>query len=166
MANTMKKDILLASCFGLGKLPWAPGTWASLPPVILYQVLGYLGPAFNVHAMGLFVALGIALYLSSAESARRSLEPQAQLQITAHKLAGQALTLLIIALLKPIEICNSMAVGFALFRIVDIAAARQQSKQRSASTSNLGILMSALAAGTVAGILSVTAMRMWPAWFD
>lgn len=65
----MKKDILLATCFGLGRLPWAPGTWAALPPVVLYQVLGYLGPTYNIPAMGLLAALGIAMYLASAASA-------------------------------------------------------------------------------------------------
>ena len=162
----MKKDVFLASCFGLGRLPWAPGTWASLPPVILYQVLGYLGPAFNVYVMGLFVLMGIALYLSSAEPARRSLGPQAQQQITAHKLAGQGLALFIIALLKPAEICNSMALGFALFRLVDMAAARHKRRRRAPIESNLGILMTTLAAGGVAGLLCATIMRTWPSWFS
>ncbi|HEW78778.1 MAG TPA: phosphatidylglycerophosphatase A, partial [Phycisphaerales bacterium] len=34
---------LLASCFGLGRLPIAPGTWGSLPPTIVFVLLCYLG---------------------------------------------------------------------------------------------------------------------------
>ncbi|HEW78780.1 MAG TPA: hypothetical protein ENH34_02280 [Phycisphaerales bacterium] len=34
---------LLASCFGLGRLPIAPGTWGSLPPAIVFVLLCYLG---------------------------------------------------------------------------------------------------------------------------
>ncbi|RKY12495.1 MAG: phosphatidylglycerophosphatase A, partial [Planctomycetota bacterium] len=41
----MKKAELLTTCFGLGKLPIAPGTWGSLPPVEVHMVLGYLYPA-------------------------------------------------------------------------------------------------------------------------
>ncbi len=41
----MKKEELLTTCFGLGHLPWAPGTWGSLPPVVLYMTTGILlGP--------------------------------------------------------------------------------------------------------------------------
>ena len=59
-----------------------------------------------------------------------------------------------------------MALGFALFRLVDIATARRPRKRRSVAESNLGILMATLAAGAVAGILSGTVIRAWPAWFD
>jgi phosphatidylglycerophosphatase A len=161
----MKKDVLLASCFGLGRLPWAPGTWACLPPIVLYQVLGYLGPVFNVYVMGSFVVVGIAMYLGSAASARNSLGPEAPQQIVVDKLAGQGLTMFIIALLKPVEICNSMALGFALFRLVDVIAARLF-KQHSAADSSFGILLTTLLRGAAAGILSVIIMGMLPAYFD
>jgi hypothetical protein len=115
--------------------------------------------------MGLFVVLGIAMYLSSAASVRKSLGPPVAQLIVAHKLAGQSLTMLIIAALKPCAICNSMALGFAMFRLVDIAAARHKVKRRSRVESNLGILMTTLAAGGVAGILSGIVIRMWPACF-
>lgn len=73
--------------------------------------------------------------------------------------------MLIIALLKPGEICNSMALGFALFRLIDIAATRQKLERRSAAESRLGSLMTTLAAGGLAGVLSGTVMRTWPMWF-
>ena len=165
MVTAMKKDMLLATCFGLGTLPWASGTWASLPPVVLYQVLGYLGPAFNVWVMGLFVVAGITMYLGGATSARNSLPPQAHQQIVADKLAGQGLTMLIIALLKPAEICNSMALGFALFRFVDIIAARLFKRHSGADFSSR-ILMTTLVSGAAAGILAVIVIRMLPATFD
>ncbi len=160
----MKKDMLLATCFGMGKLPWAPGTWASLPPVVMYQVLGYLGPAFNVYVMGLFVVAGSAMYLGGALSAGRSLAPRAQRQIVADKLAGQGLTMFIIALLRPVEICNSMALGFALFRLVDVIAV-DLFERHSGADSDLRILMTTLAGGAAAGILSVVVIHMLPAYF-
>jgi phosphatidylglycerophosphatase A len=160
----MKKDMLLATCFGIGKLPWAPGTWASLPPVVMYQVLGYLRPAFNVYVMGLFVVAGAAMYLGGALSARRTLARQAQRQIVADKLAGQGLTMFIIALLRPIGICNSMALGFALFRLVDVITV-ELFERHSGADSGLRILMTTLASGGAAGILSVVVIHMLPVCF-
>jgi len=160
----MKKDMLLATCFGLGKIPWAPGTWASLPPVVTYQVLGYLGPEFNVYVMGLFVAAGAAMYLVGAPSARKSLAPRALRQIVADKLAGQGLTMFIIALLRPVEICNSMALGFALFRLVDIIAV-ELFERRCGADSDLRILITTLAAGAAGGILSIVVINMLPFCF-
>ena len=160
----MKKDMLLATCFGIGKLPWAPGTWASLPPVVMYQVLGYLGPKFNVYVMGFFVLAGTAMYLGGAMSARRSLGPQAQRQIVADKLAGQGLTMFIIALVRPIEICNSMALGFALFRLVDVIAV-ELFKRYSGCDCCFRILVTTLTCGAAAGSLSVVFILMLPACF-
>ena len=160
----MKKDMLLATCFGIGMLPWAPGTWASLPPVVTYQVLGYLGPRFNVYVMGLFVVAGTAMYLGGALSTRRSLGPRAQRQVVADKLAGQGLTMFIIALLRPIEICNSMALGFALFRLVDVIAV-ELFERHSGVDLGLRILMTTLACGGAAGILSVIIIHMLPGCF-
>jgi phosphatidylglycerophosphatase A len=164
MVAVMKKDMLLATCFGMGKLPWAPGTWASLPPVVMYQVLGYLGPTFNVYVMGLFVVTGTAMYLGGALSARRSLTLRAQRQIVADKLAGQGLTMFIITLLRPIEICNSMALGFALFRLVDVIAV-ELFERHSGADSGLRILMTTLASGAFAGILSIIVIHMLPVCF-
>ena len=35
----MNMQRLIASCFGLGRLPIAPGTWGSLPPVVIFALL-------------------------------------------------------------------------------------------------------------------------------
>ena len=160
----MKKDVLLASCFGLGKIPWAPGTWVSLPPVVAYQVLGYLGPAFNVYVMGLFVVAGVAMYLGGL-SARESLAPEAWRQIVADKLAGQGLTMFIIALLRPVGICNSMAVGFALFRLIDIVTVGPL-KECCGAKPSLRTLLTTLVCGAAGGSLSIVVMRTLPGYFD
>jgi len=53
MAN-MKR--MLTSCFGLGRLPIAPGTWGSLPPVIIFGLMCWFGASSalisNVMASG------------------------------------------------------------------------------------------------------------------
>ena len=140
MVSIVNKDVLLATCCGLGKSPWASGTLASVPPVVTYQVLGYLGPESNVYVMGLFVIVGVAMYLGSATSAGKSLGWRARRQIVVDKLAGQGLTMFIIALARPVDICNSMAVGFALFRCIDIINIRFL-ERRSVDASGFKILL-------------------------
>jgi hypothetical protein len=105
------------------------------------------------------------MYLGSAASARNSLGPEAPQQIVVDKLAGQALTMFTIALLKPVEICNSMALGFGLFRLVDVVAARPP-KPHSGAGFSLRTLMTTLVAGAAAGIFCAGIIRMLPAYFD
>lgn len=117
---TMKKAELLTSCFGLGKIPIAPGTFGSLPPVVIFQVLGYLWPAANPYVMAFFLAAGAWVciqYAPAVIAATGKKDPQ---QIVADEVAGQALVMLFISLLAPENICNTMAVGFVLFRLFDI----------------------------------------------
>lgn len=116
----MKKAELLTTCFGLGNIPIAPGTFGSLPPVVLYQVLGYLWPAANPYAMAFFVLAGswvCVKYGPAMIAATGKEDPQ---RVVADEVAGQAVVMLFISLLQPENICNTMALGFLLFRLFDI----------------------------------------------
>lgn len=160
----MQRDILFASCLGLGKLPWAPGTWGALPPVVVYQVLGYLAPTANVPVMAAFLLSGVWAYVTFASSAWERLGPK-KAQVVADCWAGQSLAMLMIALWRPVEICNSMALGFALFRLLD------------ATIPTLGLpwsplspvarpLLQRLATGAVAGGIALMIMGNMPQYFD
>ncbi len=116
----MQKAEMLTSCFGLGKIPVAPGTFGSLGPVVMFQVLAYLWPAANAWVMVFFLLAGswVCLQYSSAViAATGNKDPQ---QVVADEVAGQALVMLFIALLRPEHICNTVALGFLLFRLFDI----------------------------------------------
>ncbi|MBL7214685.1 MAG: phosphatidylglycerophosphatase A [Phycisphaerae bacterium] len=116
----MKKAELLTTCFGLGKIPIAPGTFGSLPPVVLFQVLGYLWPAATPYVMAFFLVAGSWVciqYGPAMIAATGKKDPQ---QVVADEVAGQGLVMLFIALLTPEHICNTMALGFLLFRLFDI----------------------------------------------
>ena len=76
-ALVVRRDMLFASCLGLGKLPWAPATWAALPPVVVYQVLGYLAPSANVPVMASFLLSGVWAYVACAASAGERLGARA-----------------------------------------------------------------------------------------
>jgi phosphatidylglycerophosphatase A len=45
---------LLASCFGLGRLPLAPGTWGSLPTAIIFGLM------WQLHAYGISISIAMA----------------------------------------------------------------------------------------------------------
>ena len=50
---------LLASCFGLGRLPLAPGTWGSLPPTIIFGLMWQFhlsGPSISIVMAALALA--------------------------------------------------------------------------------------------------------------
>lgn len=120
----MKKEELLTTCFGLGKIPFAPGTFGSLPPVVLYQVLRYIPgdflPWLTPVVMGLlliafsWICIRYSPVLISSTGKK---DPQ---MIVADEVAGQSVVMLAITLLNPDNICNTTALGFVLFRLFDI----------------------------------------------
>jgi phosphatidylglycerophosphatase A len=160
----MKKEEILATCFGLGMLPFAPAVWGSLPPVVTYQVLGYLGPSANVSVMALFLITGSWICVKYAPTAIESLGSKRRSMVVADKLAGQGLTMLMIALLGPANICNSMALGFALFRVFDIAKPWPH-RQLGRMPPGVNILAQALAEGFCAGIVAGIVILVFPVHF-
>jgi phosphatidylglycerophosphatase A len=160
----MRKEEILATCFGLGLLPFVPAVWGSLPPVVAYQVLGYLAPAANAAVMALFLVVGSWICVKYAPAALESLGPDRQSTVVADRLAGQGLTMLMIALLNPTNICNSMALGFALFRLFDIVRP-WPCKTLARGPAGTGLLTSALAAGLYAGVAAYIAIWLSPFYF-
>ncbi len=160
----MKKAELLTTCFGLGKLPVAPGTWGSLPPVVLYQVLGYLWPAANPYAMAFFLVAGSWVCVQYAPAVIASTGKKDPQMVVADEVAGQALTMLVIALLWPGNICNSMALGFFLFRLFDILKP-WPCKRLEKLPAGIGILADDLMAGVYSGIVASIAIHYIPVCF-
>ena len=116
----MKKADLLTTCFGLGKIPVAPGTFGSLPPVVMFQVLGYLWPGANPFVMAFFLVAGAWVcvqYAPAIIAATGRKDPQS---VVADEVAGQAVVMLFIALLGREDICALTGLGFVLFRVFDI----------------------------------------------
>jgi phosphatidylglycerophosphatase A len=161
----MKKEEILTSALGLGKLPWAPGIWAVLPPVVVYQVLGYLWPAANPFVMAGFLLAGAWVTVAYAPTVIRASGLKDPQTVVADKFAGQALTMLIIALLAPAEICNSMALGFVLFLLFDYIMPWPCKRLRETMYGGIGVLADDLMAGFYAGILACTLIRLLPSYF-
>jgi phosphatidylglycerophosphatase A len=161
----MKKEDFLTSALGLGMLPWAPRIWAVLPPVVLYQVLGYLWPAASPFVMAGFLIAGawICVAYAPAVIGKNSIkEPKA---FVADAFAGQALTMLIIAVFAPPNICNSMSLGFVLFLLFDFVRPWPCRRLRRTLPVGFGVLTGDLTAGMYAGVLAYVLIRLFPTYF-
>ncbi|MEN8126579.1 MAG: phosphatidylglycerophosphatase A [Planctomycetota bacterium] len=154
----------MTTCFGLGKLPIAPGTWGSLPPVVLYQVLGYLYPAAIVPVMVFFIIAGSWVCVQYAPAVVAATGKKDPGMVVADEVAGQAITMLVIALLSPENICLTAVLGFVLFRLFDITKP-WPCKRLEKLPHGVGILADDLMAGVYGGIVACIAIYYIPACF-
>lgn len=164
LVNDMKKAELLTTCFGLGRLPWCPGTWGSLPPVVLYQVLGHLAPAANPYVMAILVVVFSWICVQYSPAMIEKTGKKDPGMVVSDEVAGQAVTMFIIALLWPANICNATVLGFALFRLFDIVKP-WPCRQLEKLPDGIGILADDLMAGIYAAILAVIIIWKVPVCF-
>ena len=119
---------LLCSCFGLGRLPVAPGTWGSLPPAVIFALLYHLGapPVSAPIVMAILVVVGSVICVKCAPAAIAATGEDDPGEVVADELAGQALTFLSMPLtVSPAfsagQIWAIAGLGFLVFRVFDIA---------------------------------------------
>ena len=104
--------VLVATVFGVGLLPWAPGTWASLATLpVAWLLHSVCGPYAAIVAIPVVFFAG---WWASAELARRTTDHDPG-YIVVDEVAGQ---LVVIAAVAPDALLY--AVGFVLFRLFDI----------------------------------------------
>ena len=118
----MKMKRLLTSCFGLGFMPIASGTWGSLPPVVLFMILSYLDLGVVwISAVMLSVALAASVvcvkFTPAVIEATGKKDPG---EIVADEVAGQCLTFVGLAVSATGSICIAASLGFLFFRFFDI----------------------------------------------
>lgn len=149
----------IATCFGLGWLPVAPGTWGSLPPAIVFGVLMSAGVphVVTVIVMAAMVVVGSMACLCCASAAVAAVGKKDPGEVVMDEFAGQALTFLAIPLLLPRHLSAGESVffallGFLLFRVLDILKPGPIRKLESLP-GGWGVLMDDLAAGVVSAII-------------
>ena len=136
---------LLATWFGSGLLPYAPGTWGSLAALPFAWVIASLwGQWALLVAAGLAFAVGI---WAAEIYARRSLvdDPPA---VVIDEVAGQWLAL---AVVPPDAL--PYALGFVLFRVFDIVKPWPANAIDHRLKSGFGIMLDDIVAGGYAAIL-------------
>ena len=155
---------LLTSCFGLGYLPVAPGTWASLPIAILFAVVCFLPlPKIVVLVLMFFIVTDSAticvLFSGDAIEATGKKDPS---EVVVDEVAGQALTLLPFSFYAASgkEIIIIAAAGLLLFRIFDIIKP-WPCKKLETLPAGWGILADDLMAGFYAAIVLMICLRVF-----
>jgi len=158
---------LLASCFGLGRLPLAPGTWASLPVAIIFGLMSQMqAPAVIISiVMAALTLAGSIICVRFAPAAIAATGKNDPGEVVADELAGQAVTFLVSPLLCP-ETLSSGQIwvitvgGFLLFRLFDIAKPWPIRKLEKLPE-GWGILADDLLAGVFAAIVLQIIIRLW-----
>ena len=119
---------LALSCFGLGRLPVAPGTWGSLVPAIIFGLMCHFGasPAIVSNVMATLVLVASVACVQFAPAAIAATGKDDPGEVVVDEVAGQAITFLFSPFLAPAtastgQIWAVTAAGFVLFRVFDIA---------------------------------------------
>lgn len=158
---------LLASCFGLGRLPVAPGTWGSLPPTIIFGLMCQFhlsGPSISI-VMAALVLAGSIVCVRFAPAAIAATGKNDPGEVVADELAGQAVTFLAIPFFTPVilttgQICIITSGGFLLFRLFDIVKPCPIRKLEKLPK-GWGILADDLLAGVYAAIVLLIVIFLW-----
>ncbi|MGA1980426.1 MAG: phosphatidylglycerophosphatase A [Sedimentisphaerales bacterium] len=156
---------LLVSCFGLGWLPVAPGTWGSLPPAMLFALMCYFGStaaAISI-TMVVLVLLGSIVCIKFAPYVIAATGKSDPREVVADEFAGQAVTFLFIAAAPISNIWVTALLGFLLFRFFDILKPWPIRKLEKLPK-GWGILLDDLLAGVYAGIASLVCLVLWNNW--
>ncbi len=163
---------LLTSCFGLGRLPLAPGTWGSLPPMVIFGLMSQMhAPAVIISiVMAALIIAGSIICVRFAPAVIAATGKTDPREVVADELAGQALTFLVIEFLaipfSDQEIFSTGQVwvitagGFLLFRFFDIVKLWPIRKLEKLPE-GWGVLADDLMAGAFAAIVLQIVIRLW-----
>ena len=153
---------LFTSYLGLGWLPVAPGTWASLLPVVVFGLLCYFGvPKVVVWIILCLLALDaatICVWFSPAVIAELGKDDPRE--IVVDEVAGQALVFIGAYAAGGREIHATVAVGFLAFRLFDIVKP-WPCRLLEKLPAGWGILADDLMAAVYAGIILQICTRLW-----
>jgi len=157
---------LLTSCFGLGWLPLAPGSWGSLPPAIIFGLLCYYGLSASIiiSIMIVLIVFGSFICLKFSNAAIAATGKEDPNEVVADEIAGQALTFLAMPLLmKDIsggQILSITILGYFLFRLFDTVKP-WPSYRLEELPGAWGILADDLMAGIYAAITLFICAKLW-----
>jgi phosphatidylglycerophosphatase A len=161
---------LLASCFGLGWLPLAPGTWGSLPPAIVFALMCHFGASavLVVVVMAVLALAGSIICVEYAPAVIAATGKNDPGEVVVDEVAGQAITFLMAPFLITTMFSNRQlwgvaAMGFFLFRLFD-AVKPPPVRQLEKLPAGWGILADDLLAGVYAAFALVVCLKLWTAY--
>jgi len=144
---------LILSCFGLGFLPVAPGTWGSLLALAVFLAIRYFWPVaiISIVLLWIMTVLSSVFCLLFAGEAERREDKKDPGWIVIDEFAGQSVALLSVAVTSGKVLFVAVA-GFVLFRIFDILKP-PPIREIQLLKGGFGILADDLVAGVMAGVV-------------
>jgi len=144
---------LINSCFGLGRLPVAPGTWGSLPAVAVFIVMRSAAvPAVAVPVVMIILALSASVlcvkFAPASIQATSKTDPR---EVVLDEIAGQAVTFIGAFGMMAGSMWKVAAAGFFLFRLFDILKP-YPSRRLEKLPAGWGVLADDLMAGIYAAV--------------
>jgi phosphatidylglycerophosphatase A len=143
---------LLATWFGAGRLPRAPGTWASLAALPIAAALAWLGGPWLV-LLTTVAVFGLGVWASNRYMAAYGLHDPAA--IVVDEVVGQWLTLAFLPL-TPI----AYLLGFVLFRVADMVKPWPAAWIDRTVAGGIGVMLDDVVAAVYAGGLAF-AVLVW-----
>jgi phosphatidylglycerophosphatase A len=163
----MKGAEWMLTCCGIGRLRPTPGTYASLPPIIIALLLaGTLPPESRWMidvTIGLAAAWGIIVCIRFGALAEEVFGRKDPNQVVTDEVTGQSLALLFLPWFPPEESARNLiiaGIGFLTFRTFDIVKpypAYQLQRLRH----GWGILLDDLVAGIYAAVVTQATVRLF-----
>ncbi len=142
--------VFLASWFGVGFLPWAPGTWGTAAALPLAWALSRLRPPGQVIAALVLAAIAIPV----AGAAGRAFRVVDAPQIVVDEVAG-----LVVSLVAVPFTWRSAIAAFALFRLFDVLKPWPASFFDQRVKNGAGVVLDDVVAGLYArGLLAVVVL--------
>ncbi len=163
----MRVGRLLTSCFGLGYLPIAPGTWGSLAPAIVFGLLCQLAAPnwVTLIVMAALACAGCVVCVKFAPAVIATTGKTDPREVVADELAGQAVTFLVLPFLFAVRLSTrqiwlTVALGFLLFRTFDIVKF-WPIRRFEKFPKGWGVLADDLTAGVYAAVVLAFCVRLW-----
>jgi phosphatidylglycerophosphatase A len=156
----MKK--LLTSCFGLGYLPIAPGTWGSMPVAAFFWLMCYQGVSVIMVSvvMGVIVLAGSIICVLFGPEAIEATGKKDPSEVVSDEVAGQAVAFIGACASGAGSVAIVTTAGFLLFRFFDILKPFP-CRRLEKLPKGFGILADDLMAGVYAAIVLQIGIRFW-----
>ena len=145
-----------ATLGGVGYLPFVPGTWGTLASVPIVWLVAAAGSPWVSVATAILVT---ALAIPAATVAERILRKKDAGPVVIDETAGFLITMLALPANLP-----TMAAGFFLFRVFDIAKLYPANRAERLPHGT-GIVLDDVISGIYAHLVLRLAIRLWPTVF-
>jgi phosphatidylglycerophosphatase A len=151
-----KLSVAVATGGYIGKIPFAPGTFGSLPGLLLYWVMAQMHTGYAV-LLALAVIAAAVWSAGRAELVMGQKDPGA---IVIDEIAGMAVVFVGLPLSWPLAVS-----GFVLFRIFDIIKPFPVGWLERRFDGGLGVVIDDVAAGLICRVILAAALAVLPVGF-